>query len=409
MNVGRAAILAIGTELTDGQVINSNAAIISTWLSEFNLRVIEHRCVPDERQAMRSALIELSRQAQLVVVCGGLGPTSDDFTRDVLAEVFACPLVWDERSEVAWRHISERLQSRGVTAQQNQRQQAWFPKGARIFPNREGTAAGFALVDVRANLTAIDSNSSFESSYILALPGPPREVSHLWKMQIRADLETWVSEQNWLKKDELMVWRTLGRGEGSLDAELEPALREWADRLGRPRLKTGYRAHAPYVDLKIWISDPWSRGEIDAWMMERYGHLIIGLADTSLMERVLSLCASRRIWDQATGGRWLRRILDAWRGSESLNGVKSPGFDYVLSESEPEKWDFSIQFDVSTRRVIWRSSEGEEKSAVLPALAGLWPSERQSVWIVEVALLLAAGEALSQLQPHLDQDTKGPT
>jgi hypothetical protein len=73
-------------------------------------------------------------------------------------------------------------------------------------------------------------------------------------------------------------------------------------------------------------------------------------------------------------------------------------FDYHMCESEPPKWDFAIEYDSSSARVIWRAHQGEGKSALVPALAGAWPSERHGVWISEIALLLAAGESLEQLQ-----------
>jgi molybdenum cofactor synthesis domain-containing protein len=391
---GLAAILAIGTELTDGQVVNSNAASIANWLAELNVKVVEHRSVPDEREAMRSALRDLLDRVQVLVVCGGLGPTADDFTREVLAEVVDLQLVWDDRSDEIWLQIVERLQRRGVTPQENQKKQAWFPKGARIFPNQEGTAAGFALIDVPMN------GLSDHPRYVLALPGPPHEVAHLWKTRVRADLEAWIRKQGWPSNETLMVWRTLGRGEGSLDAELEPALSQWAGELRRPRPQTGYRAHAPYVDLKLWLNKPWQGAEVDAWMTARFGLWMIQQSEEQLIERVLTLCSSKRVWDRASSGRWLRRLLGASppRGRNVSSPSNSIDFDYFMSETEPNGWDYAIEFDASTQRVSWRSQRGEMKSAQLPELAGLWPSERHGVWIAEVALLLAAGESLPQLQ-----------
>lgn len=381
MTPGNAAILAVGTELTDGQVINSNAAQLSTWLLELKVQVIEHRSVPDDRVAMREAMRDLLDRAPILIVCGGLGPTADDFTREVLAEVANCELTWDQRSQQVWEQICARLRIRGVTPEANQKQQAWFPREAEIFPNAEGTAAGFALVDWRLG----------RPSYALALPGPPHEVKHLWQSQVRDHLASWIHRQKWAQAAELLQWRTLGRGEGSLDAELEPALKQWATDSQRPRLATGYRAHAPYVDLKIWLSPPWTREEVDAWMRARFGKLMIGQLESDIIEQVSRLCHGRRVWDRASKGRWLRRLMGASR-TDSLH------FEYHMCESEPPHWDFAIEYDPSSNRVSWRAQQGETKSALIPALAGAWPSERHGVWISEVAILLAAGEKLEQLQ-----------
>ena len=90
-------ILAIGTELTDGQVLEKNAAWLASRLTEMGYRVLEHRTVSDDRSAIELAFADFLRSTDGVVVTGGLGPTSDDFTRHCLAAVLGRELIWDEK------------------------------------------------------------------------------------------------------------------------------------------------------------------------------------------------------------------------------------------------------------------------------------------------------------------------
>jgi len=91
----RAATLAVGTEVVDGQITDRNSGWISQMVSEAGVQVIEHRAVADDRQDISRALKELSERADLLFVTGGLGPTSDDFTRELISEVFNKPLEFD--------------------------------------------------------------------------------------------------------------------------------------------------------------------------------------------------------------------------------------------------------------------------------------------------------------------------
>ncbi|HVK61905.1 MAG TPA: molybdopterin-binding protein, partial [Bdellovibrionales bacterium] len=96
MNIDyRAATLAVGTELTDGQVLDRNSAWLSRKLAAAGLEVIEHRAVADDRKTISVALGEITRKVSHLFVTGGLGPTSDDFTREVLADYFGRPLKFD--------------------------------------------------------------------------------------------------------------------------------------------------------------------------------------------------------------------------------------------------------------------------------------------------------------------------
>ena len=138
----KASVLAIGTELTNGQILNKNAATISQKLKTFGLQTELHLTVPDNHKLMLESMRYLEAQSDLIFITGGLGPTSDDFTRDVVSTWVGKPLQFDENS---WNQIVQRLTVRGLQVREIQRQQCFFPEGSEILQNKEGTANAFRL------------------------------------------------------------------------------------------------------------------------------------------------------------------------------------------------------------------------------------------------------------------------
>ncbi|MCM2324110.1 MAG: competence/damage-inducible protein A, partial [Oligoflexia bacterium] len=138
----RASVLAVGTELTAGETLNRNAAWISEKLTRLGVEVVLHETVRDSRPEILAALEHCGRSSELLFVTGGLGPTTDDFTREVIAEWIGKPLQFHEPS---WTGIQERLRQLAVPVAPSNRQQCFFPEGARVLPNSQGTANGFLL------------------------------------------------------------------------------------------------------------------------------------------------------------------------------------------------------------------------------------------------------------------------
>lgn len=223
----KASILAIGTELTTGQIINKNAATISSKLKGLGIEVILHLTVPDERKLILNSLKFIEEhQPEMIFVTGGLGPTTDDFTRDVIAEWKNLKMNFDEDS---WQHIQDRLSSRGFVIREMQKQQCYFPEAAEILSNSEGTANGFKLT------------SNKQTVYIL--PGPPREIEAIWNKHITTELSEKTKDLN---KIITKSWDTLGKGESDVAFLVEEALKN------RPEgLEIGYRVHLPYVEVKL--------------------------------------------------------------------------------------------------------------------------------------------------------------
>lgn len=220
----KAAILGIGTELTDGQIVNKNAAWISKKLKALGLTTSAQLVVPDERTLMREGLEFCASKADLIFITGGLGPTSDDFTREIVTEWVGVPLKFDEAS---WKHVNDRLSSRGYTVKEIQRQQCFFPEGAEVLVNTEGTANAFTL--------------NAHGKKVFVLPGPPREIEAVWHDSIAF----WLNE-NTKQIDPFITrtWDTIGIGESDIAVITEEVLKNTT-------IERGYRVHLPYVEVKV--------------------------------------------------------------------------------------------------------------------------------------------------------------
>lgn len=220
----KATVLGIGTELVDGQIVNKNAAWISEKLKAIGLTTNLHLVVPDDKKLMLEALQFCAQHGDLIFVTGGLGPTTDDFTRDVISEWSQLPLHFDQNS---WQHIKDRLEPRGYVVKDVQRQQCYFPTGAKILLNPEGTANAFYFEN--------------QNKKIFVLPGPPREIEAVWQ----GSIAQWLTN-NTSSLDPYITrhWDTLGIGESDVAMIVEDVLKGVdADK--------GYRVHLPYVEVKL--------------------------------------------------------------------------------------------------------------------------------------------------------------
>jgi nicotinamide-nucleotide amidase len=138
----RIAILCIGTELTRGELVDTNGPWLARALGDQGHDMGEIVCVPDESAAIASALSHLAARFDVIVATGGLGPTTDDLTRDVAAQVLGVPL---ERDTDQVEAIRQRLAARGRGLTESNARQADIPRGARVLPNSQGTAPGFRV------------------------------------------------------------------------------------------------------------------------------------------------------------------------------------------------------------------------------------------------------------------------
>lgn len=196
-----AEILAIGDELIHGALLDTNSKAIAGELERIGCVVHRFSVTSDDPAHLRAAIADACGRADVVVATGGLGPTLDDRTRDLVAEVLGGPLWFDPTS---WQQIQDYLGKRGRTVPDSNKRQAMFPPGATPIQNPVGTAPAFAVTVGRARL--------------FALPGVPREMQHL----LHADVLPQIAALPGLTPTAQVWLRVLGPSEALLGERIEP-------------------------------------------------------------------------------------------------------------------------------------------------------------------------------------------
>jgi molybdopterin-biosynthesis enzyme MoeA-like protein len=282
-----------------------------------------HETVADDREMIRMALDHCKHLSGLIFVTGGLGPTTDDFTRDVIADWLGKPLRFHEPS---WLKIHERLSRLGVPVAESNRQQAFYPETAEVIVNDQGTADAF--------LVRLEPAPKGGGHLLAVLPGPPREVEYVWKNGIESQVRARVPH---LKPLKLLSWQCIGKSEAELGELTERAL-------AGSGLKTGYRAHRPYVEIKVWCTDEDIRSKaqylealeraIRPWVAARQGEDLgaILLGHLARSEEV-------EIADSCSGGILAERLGALLREPERIAQVDSVILttEWMVPHS-PEQW-----------------------------------------------------------------------
>lgn len=205
--LGRAAILAVGSELLTPSRIDTNSLFITEQLNLLGIEVVFKGVVGDDRAELARAVRDALDRADLVVCSGGLGPTDDDVTRDVVAEVLRRPLAEDERITA---QIRARFASRGLHMPEINRRQAMVPAGARALDNPKGTAPGLWLDE--------------GDRVVLLLPGPPRELEAMMATVVDGPLRARASGLAIVRR----TVRITGRTESHTEEAVRPLYPQWA-------------------------------------------------------------------------------------------------------------------------------------------------------------------------------------
>ncbi len=227
-------IVAVGDELLSGATLDSNAATVARRLEALGLRVMRKTTVPDVSAQIAEAVRSALARSGAVVTTGGLGPTSDDVTRNAVAGVFGRRL---EFREDLWRAMETRWARRGKIPETN-RVQAEVPVGAEVFPNRRGTAPGIAIEDDSLGLC-------------IMLPGPPHEMETILIEQVVPYLEGLAGAA--ARRPFRRTLRTAGIAESAIAEQL-------GSRLDDLPLDV---AHLPEVDGNDIRLTAWAKDESD--------------------------------------------------------------------------------------------------------------------------------------------------
>ncbi len=293
-------IINTGSELMLGRVVNTHQAWLGSRLAEIGLRVTRQTSVDDAGPMMLEVLAESLRRAGLVVVTGGLGPTSDDLTRQRVAELLGRRLVEDPdaRAQIEG-YFSARQRPMPVSVLS----QALVPEGATVLANRNGTAPGLAL-------EVEPGRFSPQGSFLVMLPGPPRELHPMFESSVLPLLRSRFPSRAPFHS---LTVRICGLGESWVEEQLAPFLPPLAER----GLEVGYCARVGEVDVRLVASGEDGASliaEAEKVVRSRLGDAVFGTGEETLEGRVVQLAAERgvrlAVAESCTGGCLAHRITN---------------------------------------------------------------------------------------------------
>jgi nicotinamide-nucleotide amidase len=301
----RCDVLAVGTELLLGQIVDTNSAWIGEQLAAAGIDTHLHVQVGDNQARMVEMLRYLLEQSDAVIVCGGLGPTQDDITREAIAEVMGTSL--ERRDELA-DAIREMFMSRGRAMPASNLRQADIPKGGEPIPNPNGTAPGLLC--------------PLGEKVIYAVPGVPHEMEYMVATAVVPHLLERSGERGTILSRSLKTWGSSESGLSEriahrVDAQTNPTIAFLAR--GIEGLIVRITAKAPTPEEAEALV-----GAEEAILRKELGDLVFG-ADDQTMESVVSDVLRERGWtlglaESLTGGLVGSRISEAPGSSEIFKG-----------------------------------------------------------------------------------------
>ncbi|NCZ92551.1 MAG: competence/damage-inducible protein A [Actinobacteria bacterium] len=304
----RCDVVAVGTELLLGQIVDTNSA----WLGEQMAMAGIDSCVQvkvgDNLPRMVKAIRQALADADALVICGGLGPTHDDITREAIAEVMGTTLEFDDEVGMV---IAEMFASRNRRMPEINMRQAMVPKGASVIPQRRGTAPGLVC--------------PVGDKVIYAVPGVPFELYEMFERAILPDLLARSGSQSVIASRTLRTW---GESESGLNERLHDLISE-LDRVGNPTLAflaSGWEGIKVRLTAKA-DSSAAVQELLDVWdgrVREVVGDVVFGVDGDTMESVVLDLLRSRGftlgLAESVTGGLVAGRLTNVAGASDVLRG-----------------------------------------------------------------------------------------
>jgi len=295
-------VINTGSELLLGNTLNTHLTFLGQELFPFGLRVARQVTVPDG-DAIRVALVESLARADIVIVTGGLGPTTDDITREITAGLLGLPLIEDPD---VWSFIQARFSRRGLEMTPRNRRQAQVPQGATVLANPNGTAPGLYLQHV-ANGAA---------RHLFLLPGPPRELQPMFHDKVAPILKSLLPVG---PSVDCRRWLVAGMGESKVESVVG------ADLLAIPGLELGYCARPGAVEVRA-IGVPEALAAAEAVMLAKLPTQIAGEGGAPIEEIIVHRLASAgkklATAESCTGGLLANKITNV----PGASGVFLQGF-----------------------------------------------------------------------------------
>lgn len=270
----KAEIIILGTEILLGQIIDTNASFLARQLASIGFDVYRKTTVGDNEDRIAEAIRNGIQHADVVITTGGLGPTVDDKTRDAVARATDRELVLDED---LLAYITEFIERRGFKLGKNNPRQAQIPSDALPIHNPVGTAPGFIV--------------HHNDSYVISLPGVPRELHHLMDNTVLPFLTDKFGLQAVIKT---RVLRTAGEGESAIDRQIAEF-----EESSNPTV--GLAAHPGAVDIRISAKAEHEDealkmlDDMEIQLRQRVGDIIFGIDKTTIEETIVKMLADQKL------------------------------------------------------------------------------------------------------------------
>ncbi|HSS16810.1 MAG TPA: CinA family nicotinamide mononucleotide deamidase-related protein [Candidatus Dormibacteraeota bacterium] len=288
----RVILLNTGTELLLGDVQDAHLAFIAREILPLGLRIEERRTIGDT-EAIRHTLTGVFPGCEILFVTGGLGPTSDDVTREMVADLLGLEL---QKSSELLASLRQRLQVRGIKWTSGIARQADVPAGAEVLPNQNGSAPGLYL---RANI-----NPQIHSPHLFLLPGPPRELQPMFQAFVIPILRLIVPASVLIER---RLYKIADKGESLVEEVIGDRV------LAVPGIELGYCARPGEVDVRI-VGKANAIEQADAIIKSTLGRSVFSATDETLEEVVVKLLVQRNqtvaVAESCTGGLLANRVTN---------------------------------------------------------------------------------------------------
>ena len=399
----RCDVLAVGTELLLGQIVDTNSSWLGENLAMHGFDSLSQVKVGDNIGRITGHLRRMLSESDAVIMCGGLGPTHDDLTREAISEVMGVELHLDEDVADVIRHL---FSSRNRTMPENNLRQAMVPEGAMIIPQTRGTAPGLICPVV------IETESGPAERVVYAVPGVPHEMREMFERAILPDLQQRSGEHWTIASRTLRTW---GESESGLNERLDDIIHD-LDAEGNPTLaflasgweglKVRLTGRAPDEGAAAALLAPWEKK-----IREVLGDQVFGVDNDTMESVVLDLLRAQgwtlALAESVTGGLVSGRLTGVAGASEVFRGAvvsyaSEVKFDVLGVEEGPVVTEeAAIAMAEGARKVL-----GADVGLALTGVAG--PSEqdgmRPGTLFAAVALPLGEPDRVTSVHVRLPGD-----
>lgn len=292
-------LLLTGNELMTGDTLDSNSAMIAKMCLDSGIQVHYKATVSDDLDQLVSEILRLSASSDVLIVNGGLGPTTDDLTAEALALAMGVEL---EKHPLAIQHLVDWCAKRNYALSEANKKQAILPKGVELVANANGSAVGFKI--------------KLNDCVIFCTPGVPHELKTMMAQEILPQMSAFLPNSHQPKR---VRFRVFGYGESNLQELITQTYPDWPE-----QLELGFRASMPLLELKLKVDRLQDHGLLNEWQArieKLVGAHIVTHDNRSIAKVVVDLLAQKNktvtFAESCTGGK-IASLLTEVSGSSKV-------------------------------------------------------------------------------------------